>query len=145
MREVLVPEGVIEMLKLQLVDFGRDSNPLAAANADAPMLARDDGDELVPMTPGALYKAVKRVFERCAAAAEVTDPANAARLRNASTHWLRHAHASHSVNGRPGLPAIDLRIAKDNLGHDSLDTTLGYVTTARDSRVKAMRNFWRLR
>ena len=40
------------------------------------------------------------------------------RFAKASTHWMRHSHASHAIAG--GMP---IEIAQQNLGHASLATT----------------------
>ncbi|MHB9102700.1 MAG: tyrosine-type recombinase/integrase [Sulfuricella sp.] len=45
------------------------------------------------LTPTAIYLVVKEVFRRTAVALDAADPAAAATLRRASTHWLRHTSA----------------------------------------------------
>ena len=55
----------------------------------------------------------------------------------ASTHWMRHLHASHAIAG--GMP---IEIAQQNLGHASLETTTIYVTTEKRRRLKAVEAFW---
>ena|GEM_PF-7036306 len=51
------------------------------------------------------------------------DVKGAERFDQASTHWLRHSHASHAIAA--GMP---IEIAQQNLGHASLATTTIYVT-----------------
>ena len=70
------------------------------------------------------------------------DPGSATKLRLASAHWMRHSHSSHSVNGGPGRDPVPVHIARENLGHASLDTTTGYITTELDDRVNAMQSFF---
>ena len=70
-------------------------------------------------------------------AAATMDGPNAERLMAASTHWLRHSHASHTI--AHGLP---IEIAQQNLGHASLATTTVYVTTEQRQRLRAMRKVW---
>ena len=47
--------------------------------------------------------------------------------KNVSPHWLRHAHASHSL--QKGAP---VKLVKDTLGHASLDTTDQYLHVSPD-------------
>lgn len=47
--------------------------------------------------------------------------------RNVSPHWLRHAHASHSL--QKGAP---VKLVKETLGHASLDTTDQYLHVSPD-------------
>ena len=66
------------------------------------------------------------------------DARGAERFAKASTHWLRHTHASHSIAS--GTP---VEIAQQNLGHASLATTTVYVTTEKKRRMRAMAEFWK--
>jgi site-specific recombinase XerD len=54
---------------------------------------------------------------------------HAAHIREASAHWLRHTAASHMLDSN-----IDLRTVRDNLGHDSIDTTSRYAHEEDDRR-----------
>ena len=56
----------------------------------------------------------------------------------ASTHWMRHSHASHAIAS--GMP---IEIAQQNLGHASLATTTVYVTTEQKRRLRAVEAFWK--
>jgi len=43
-------------------------------------------------------------------------------IQNVSPHWMRHAHATHSLeNGAP------ITLVKDTLGHKSIETTAKYT------------------
>ena len=66
---------------------------------------------------------------------------DAKQLRKASTHWLRHTHGSHALNGRPGEQGVPIQVVQNNLGHASIGTTSGYLTTERDMRLAAMKGF----
>ena len=70
------------------------------------------------------------------------DGADAALVLRASTHWLRHTHASHALNGREGHAPVPLQYVQNNLGHSSIATTSGYLTTERDAKLQAMEGFW---
>jgi len=65
------------------------------------------------------------------------DAKGAERFARASTHWMRHSHASHAITS--GMP---IEIAPQNLGHASLATTTVYVTTEKRRRMKAVEAFW---
>jgi integrase len=85
-----------------------------------------------------LYRQVKGFFTDCANVLSARgDRRGGERLASASTHWMRHTHASHSIAG--GMP---IEIAQQNLGHASLATTTVYVTTERKARMKAVQGFW---
>ncbi|MES2945397.1 MAG: phage integrase family protein, partial [Pseudomonadota bacterium] len=123
-REVPVPEDLVKQLVSELLWQGREGDVSDPANAEMPILARYDtlGMDILPLpvAAGGLYKLLKRFFSECADEMAQTDPAAAQRLRKASSHWLRHSHASHAVNGRPGAPGVPVQIMQQNLGHASL-------------------------
>ena len=75
-------------------------------------------------------------------AADSIEGPGADRLRLATTHWLRHSHASHALQGRAGRPPVPIQIVQNNLGHASVGTTSGYLTTEREARMQAMEGFW---
>ena len=78
------------------------------------------------------------MLEECAAGMTADD----AQLRKASTHWFRHTHATHALNGRPGEGGtVPIQVVQNNLGHASIGTTSGYLTTERDARLAAMKGF----
>lgn len=81
------------------------------------------------LTPATVYLIVKDVFARAADALAASDPITAAVLRRASTHWLRHAAASHQADS-----GTDLRHIQKNLRHASIETTAIYLHTADDVR-----------
>ena len=83
----------------------------------------------------ALYRQLKRFL------AEVADTlarrgaaADAAALRRASTHWLRHTHGTHALAA--GVPLDVVRVA---LGHASLAMTTVYTTPELARRIDASR------
>lgn len=81
------------------------------------------------LTPTAIYMVVKEVFRRAAAALEAFDPAGAATLRRASTHWLRHTSATHQADD-----GNDIRYIQKNLRHASIETTAIYLHAEDDQR-----------
>ena len=90
------------------------------------------------LAPNTLAVHLKRFFVRCAEAMAASgDARGAERLRSASTHWLRHTHATHALAA--GVP-ID--VAQQNLGHASLATTTVYVASESKRRHTALGAFW---
>jgi integrase len=85
------------------------------------------------------YDQIKAFFADCGGVLRAQgDAKGAERFARASTHWMRHSHASHAIAS--GMP---IEIAQQNLGHASLATTTVYVTTEKRRRMKAVEAFWR--
>lgn len=142
MREVPVPAELVDALSHALVAAGRDADPRAPDNAAVPVLFTGAAHSIRPMTAQMLYKRIKDLFGQAAAVLDRIDAPAAERLRQASAHWLRHASTSHAVNAAPGGIAVAPHIVQGNLGHSSLDTTMGYLTTERDTRLRSMQEYW---
>ena len=53
-----------------------------------------------------LYDQLKRFFVECSQALEITDRPGAARIAQASTHWLRHTFGSHAVAAHAPLEVV---------------------------------------
>jgi site-specific recombinase XerD len=164
LREVPVPDPVVERLKAYLAARRLHPEPDDLGNRGAYLLGKHE--DLVGAAGGrvanrgfgtnvavlqarpadlregigaeALYAHLKRFFERCARKLRRSDDVQGAeRFAKASTHWLRHTHASHAI--ATGMP---LEIAQQNLGHASLNTTTVYVTTEAKRRMQAVSDFW---
>ena len=147
LREVPVPNELVAALRQALANRGQLPSPTDLVNADVPVLAqygRAGLSHVLPVAAGGFYQDLKDFFATCADELEKDDAASAARLRRASTHWLRHTHASHAVNGRPGRAAVPVpvQVMQANLGHASPATTSNYITTERDLRMAAMQGFF---
>lgn len=100
-------------------------------NESTPLLLPIGGKHRA-LTRGAVHELVKGVFENAADRLRQRGPeceAKADRLIQASAHWLRHTAGSHMAN-----KAVDLRHVRDNLGHESLTTTSGYLHSSDDER-----------
>ena len=154
-REVPVPHEVITEVKAYLANRGiANASVLGDAQAfllgkasDAanrapsfrrPGKSEDPGNGIAATT---LYDQLKAFFARCSMRLqEEGDTKGAARLAKASTHWLRHTHASHAIAG--GMP---IEVAQQNLGHASLATTTVYVRTEERRRMRAVNRFWETR
>ncbi|WP_322348747.1 tyrosine-type recombinase/integrase [Orrella marina] len=84
------------------------------------------------MTRAAVHLIIKNVFKGTAEQIRTRDPAQemrAQQIERASAHWLRHTAGSHMANNQ-----IDLRHVRDNLGHESLNTTNRYLHSTDDAR-----------
>jgi site-specific recombinase XerD len=164
-REVPVPVEVVGELSRYLVARGLDADPQNLGNQGAALLAKAiDGVgpsgcpgrlerlrragrpgepvELLDARDGiaanTLYAQLKAFFKDCAdVLRSQRDARGAERFARASTHWLRHTHASHALAA--GMP---VQVAQQNLGHASLATTTAYVTTEAKLRLKASTAFW---
>jgi site-specific recombinase XerD len=80
---------------------------------------------------------LKGFFVECSQALEMSDKKGAARIAQASTHWLRHTFGSHAVAAH-----TPLEVVQSVLGHASLNTTTIYVKAERKRRFKEMSRFW---
>ncbi|MDR6539279.1 tyrosine-type recombinase/integrase [Variovorax soli] len=138
-REVPVPAELVEELGDELARHGFERQVGAISNQGVPVMARFDS--ALERPPGwsasGLYQAIKAFLAQAAARLEGVD---AQQLRKASTHWLRHTHGSHALQGREGQTPVSIEVVQNNLGHVSIGTTSMYFTT--DERKKAMRGFW---
>lgn len=82
-----------------------------------------------PLTPTAVYQIVKDTFRRVAETLQRQDDTKAARVRRASTHWLRHTAATHQAED--GTPIHHIQ---QNLRHSSIGTTSIYLHAEEDAR-----------
>jgi hypothetical protein len=150
---VPLPGDLVGELAQYLVSRGLDADPENIGNQGAHLLGKasdlatqapglDTGQTLDPregIAATTFYDQVKRFFEDCATVLrQQGDTKGAERFQKASTHWMRHSHASHAIAG--GMP---IEIAQQNLGHASLATTTVYVTTEKRRRMKAVEAFWK--
>ena len=126
-----------------LEDMGNQGAFLPGKASDAAERAPglSNGQRLDPredIAASTFYDQVKAFFTDCAVVLRGQgDAKGAERLAKASTHWMRHSHASHAIAA--GMP---IEIAQQNLGHASLATTTAYVTTESKRRLKAVERFW---
>jgi integrase/recombinase XerD len=93
-RVVLVPEGIWQML----MELPRLGEYVFSARGDRPL------DRTY------IHRKMKKLAEK----AEVNPLA--------STHWLRHSHASHAIEA-----GCNLRLLQQSLGHSKLETTEKYL------------------
>ena len=151
-REVPLPADVVGELAKYLVSRRLDADPEDIGNQGAFLLGKaSDAAERAPglsagraidprqgIAATTFYDQIKALFADCATVLRGQgDGKGAERFARASTHWMRHSHASHAIAS--GMP---IEIAQQNLGHASLATTTVYVTTEKRRRMKAVEAFW---
>ena len=115
-----------------------DVVPFEEERGERQQLADRKVDAWAGLAVTTLYRQIKRFFADCAGVQRGQgDAKGAGRFEQASTHWMRHSHASHAIAA--GMP---IEIAQQNLGHASLATTTIYVTTEAKRRMRAVQRFW---
>lgn len=134
-REVPLPDPAVQALQAYLEIRGLrpdifDNDP------EAPLIAKLSLE--APLTPARIYEVLVTGFARCAESMAVRDRRAAERIREASTHWLRHTYGSHSA--ARGVPQDVLQA---NLGHESLATTSIYVRAEKARKHQAMQAAFR--
>lgn len=85
-----------------------------------------------PMSYQSLHRVLTTHFEAKASALETQDPVSAARLKAASTHWLRHSCAVQA------LKKVPLNGVQKLLGHSSIAVTGRYVVEDDEALAGAM-------
>ena len=151
-RIVQVPQDVINVLSSYFASRGLDPNLEAPGNQGAYLLGQASDaaiqapwsshgqrtvDPKAGISPGIIQASIKRFFQHCAGQLAATDPKGAERLASGSTHWMRHTYGTHAVAA--GMP---LDVVQQNMGHASLDTTTGYITSEERRRMKAAQAAW---
>lgn len=141
-RQVPVPHELVDELSEELARFGLAHSVSAAHNKGIHVMARFDAELERPTawSSSGLYQAIKAFLSQLGDSVGGED---GERLRRASSHWFRHSHASHALQGRGGQWPVPIQVVQNNLGHASIGTTSLYLTTERDERLRAMRGFWR--
>ncbi len=129
-REVALPDSTVAALRDYMADRGLDPD-LLANPPSTPLLAKVV--ENSPLSPAWIYALLVEGFERCADHVARHDRRAAERIRQATTHWLRHTHGAHAI--AKGVPQDVLQA---NLGHESLATTSIYVRAEKGRRQRAL-------
>lgn len=80
-----------------------------------------------------VYRLVKKVFTECAKSIEKERPDFADKLKQASTHWMRHTSITHQTDA-----GIELRYIKRNARHESVETTMLYQHAEEENWHNAM-------
>lgn len=127
-------EGEVPVSAALMADLARyrvfhELAPTPSGNEAAAAVMSVAGDPHKHLTPAAVYLIVKEVFRRAADVLATNNPAGAATLQRASTHWLRHSAATHQADA-----GTDLRFIQKNMRHASIQTTGIYLHAEDDLR-----------
>ena len=128
-REVPLPDPAVEALRASLVIRNLNPEPLEN-DPETPLISKLAHE--AALSGARIYDILVDGFGRCAAHVWTKDKRAAERIREASTHWLRHTYGSHSA--ARGVPQDVLQA---NLGHESLATTSIYVRAEKARRHRA--------
>jgi len=90
-------------------------------------LAEEEGG----ITRSRLWAIVQRFFEHAAQALQGVSVATVRKLQSATTHWMRHTHATHALEA-----GVELSSVRDNLRHASIATTSIYLHTDDARRAR---------
>ncbi|MGD9170985.1 MAG: tyrosine-type recombinase/integrase [Candidatus Thiodiazotropha sp.] len=128
LRDITVPESFIEYLKRYRKYRGLSPLPLPGESHPIIEKIRGQGG----MTSRQLTRIVQEVFDKAYDAMRLAEGEdNARKLKEASTHWLRHTGASMEVERGRALKDLS-----EDLGHSSMATTdTVYVQT--ETRIRA--------
>lgn len=132
-KERLVPATNEMMVELARYRREQGMPPYPTPNEETPLVL-PIGKSREALTRAALHSIVKKVFDGAADRLRQRGDDYAVRadlLERASAHWLRHTAGSHMADQQ-----IDLRLVRDNLGHESLSTTSQYLHVDDDRRHK---------
>lgn len=120
-------------LMVELGRYRRElSFPAAPVPGESTPLLLPIGGKPKALSRGGIHDIIKSVFMMTAEHIKLKGPEHAhraARVSQASAHWLRHTAGSHMANKE-----VDLRHVRDNLGHASISTTSAYLHSPDDAR-----------
>lgn len=128
-RTLPLPESLVHDLESELRHHGFESSVRATDNARIGVMARfAAGGALPPVwSTSGIYQAIKALLNDAAQDLEMLDHAQAAQLRIASTHWLRHTHGAHALAGRGNAAPASIQELRRRMGHASVVTTSAYL------------------
>jgi integrase len=136
-RDVPVPKNVVEELGEILSAAGASNDPRLHRGrplliASCSLQATAPGIGSKRLSAQTLYRHLKSLFRRVAARmTREGRHSDAEVFLQASTHWLRHTHCSHSISR--GIP-VD--VVQQGAGHSSLATTSLYCRSGLARRVR---------
>jgi len=119
--KVALPPLARAALDRYLVERGLPVTP-SRWYPDTPLIPNRDEEGALAITSVRLWSVVKRFFSLVADQIAADHPPLADKLRRASPHWMRHAHATHAL-----ARGAELTTVRDNLRHASISTTSIYL------------------
>lgn len=129
-REVPLPDPAVQALGDYLESRGLNRTP-GENSADTPLLSHLRQE--AALTASRIYEILDGAFGRCAADVCKSDPSEAERIREASTHWLRHTYSTHSA-----VLGVPHDVLQANLGIESYLTTSTHMKSEKSRRHKAV-------
>ncbi|WP_205182400.1 site-specific integrase [Burkholderia sp. LMG 13014] len=119
--KVALPPLARVALDRYLVERGLPVTP-ARWDPNTPLIGGLGQDVAGGITGTRLWGVLHRFFTQAADLVQADSPVAAAKLRQASPHWMRHTHASHAL-----ARGAELTTVRDNLRHASISTTSIYL------------------
>jgi len=98
-----------------------------------PLVGRLDDEGNEALSGARLWAIVRRFFCGVAEVVRKNSPALAEKLTRASPHWMRHTHATHSLER-----GAELTTVRDNLRHASIGTTSIYLHSDQAKRARQL-------
>jgi len=115
---VPVNRDMLQALRVYRISLGL--SPLPEPGDTTPLIMNLRGTDGI--TDNMIYRIVKELVNQAAERLQHNDPWQADKLRQASTHWLRHTSITHQADA-----GIDLNYLRRNARHAKLDTTGLYL------------------
>ncbi|WP_434113849.1 phage integrase family protein [Paraburkholderia caffeinilytica] len=130
--KVALPPLAWNALSRYLLARGLPVTP-ARWQMDTPLIGNLDEDIAGAISSVRLWAVLRRFFRAAAKLVADDHPSLADKLRRASTHWMRHTHATFALaNG------AELTTVRDNLRHASISTTSIYLHSDDVKRARQM-------
>ena len=127
---VALPPLARSALDRYLVQRGLPTSP-NKWSPDIPLVGNIGGQ--AGINRARLWVVMKRFFATVADVLVEDNPAFVEKLRRATPHWMRHTHATHSLQRGADLTAV-----RDNLRHASIATTSTYLHSDDVKRARQM-------
>ncbi|MFC7462047.1 tyrosine-type recombinase/integrase [Hydrogenophaga defluvii] len=127
--KIIATEKLMGELRVYRASLGLP--PVPSPGESAPAIQAVTG-KAKGVTAQAIYLICKTIFTQAADLVEASDTVAAARLRQASPHWMRHTGVSHSMES-----GIDPRYVQAQARHSSLNVTARYDHKRRQAWRKA--------
>jgi site-specific recombinase XerD len=130
--KVALPPLAWNALSQYLLARGLPVTP-ARWQLDTPLIGNLDEDTAGAISSVRLWAVLRRFFLQAAELIEADHPPLADKLRRASTHWMRHTHATYAL-----AHGAELTTVRDNLRHASISTTSIYLHSDDTKRARQM-------
>ncbi|MPW23263.1 Integrase family protein [Paraburkholderia piptadeniae] len=130
--KVALPPLAWNALSHYLLARGLPVSP-ARWRPDTPLIGNLDEEAAGAISSARLWAVLHRFFLQASGLVAVDHLPLANKLRRASTHWMRHTHATFALSHGAELTAV-----RDNLRHASISTTSTYLHSDEVRRARQM-------